>query len=277
MSTPLVSIILPTWNGAAFIKGAIESVQVQTYHNWELIIISDGSSDTTKEIVAEIMKHDAKIHFIENEKNLGIQKTLNKGLRIAQGDLIARIDDDDRWIDTEKLAKQVSYMVLHPNTVLVGTGVVMIDEVGKELFRYLVPQTDAHIRSVLLGKNCFVHSSVVFRKDAVLSVGGYDEDPASLHIEDYDLWLKLGMVGELANLSIYSVHFTLRAGSLSGRNKKLQFSQNIPLIKKYKAQYPGYWSAVMRSYARIFMYGFVLRTPLRLLLTKGIAWYKKHW
>jgi glycosyltransferase involved in cell wall biosynthesis len=184
----LVSIILPTYNGADRISESIKSVLNQTYTNWELLVIDDGSKDNTKEIVENFAKSEPRIKYIKNENNLGIQKTLNKGIREAKGEYIARIDDDDIWCDLKKLEKQVGFLEKNKDYVLVGTGVIVVDESGKELFRYLVPVSDYDIRERILGKNCFVHSSVVFRKAVVLGLGGYGEGSDVRNMEDYDLW-----------------------------------------------------------------------------------------
>ncbi len=272
----LVSIILPTYNGAERIKEAIKSVLEQSYTNWELLVIDDGSKDNTREIVENLVKNEQRIKYLRNEINLGIQKTLNKGLREAGGVYIARIDDDDVWIDKNKLEKQVEFLENNKEYVLVGTGVVVVDEKNKVLFRYLLPIKDIDIRNKILSKNCFVHSSVVFRKDAVLKCAGYSESEDTKHIEDYDLWLNLGTLGKFANLGTHSIRFTLRAGSLSSKNKLEQFKKILKLIKNYKNIYPNYYRALFRSTARLIIYGFILKLPIKITLNKFIKFYKEN-
>ncbi len=271
----LVSIILPTYNGEKYIKRAIESVLSQTFSNWELLVIDDGSIDNTKSIVR--VYNDKRIIYLKNEVNLGIQKTLNKGIREAKGEYIARIDDDDIWCDKDKLQKQVEFLEMNTDHILVGTGVIVVDEKNKELLRYVVPQSDTEIRSKILGKNCFVHSSVLFSKDAALKFGGYDESQNTRHLEDYDLWLKLGTIGMFHNLPIYAVRFTQREGSLSSLNKKEQFKKNLQLVHKFKNKYPNYLGALIRSYARIIIYGFILKSPIKFSLNRLIKFYKENW
>ncbi len=265
----LVSIIMPTWNGAEYIKRAVQSVIDQTYQEWELIIIDDGSDDQTK--TATAISHflaDDRILYLKNEKNLGIQKTLNKGLAQAKGEYIARIDDDDQWVDSEKLQKQVLFLDDHSHHVVVGTGVILIDEANKELIRYFLPETDNAIKNKILGKNCFVHSSVMFRKNAAMEVGGYDESKAMMHLEDYDLWLKLGTVGKLANLPLYATMVTLRKGGLSSKNKLEQARKTITLAGKYKKDYPHYTASIIRSIARLIVYGYILPAPIKILMNR---------
>lgn len=272
-----VSIILPTHNGAKYIKRAIGSVVAQTFSDWELLVINDGSTDETENIIKEYVNKDARIIYLKNEINLGIQKGLNRGLKEAKGEYIARIDDDDEWVDKDKLKKQIEFLEKNKEYVLVGTGVIVVDEDGQELLRYLLPETDKDIRGKILAKNCFVHSSVMFKKDTTLTFGGYDESKDTRHIEDYDLWLKLGTIGMFANLLIYGVKFTQRMGSISSVNKLEQFRKNINLAKKYKNNYPNYFGSLIRSYLRIVVYGFILRSPIKFTLNKVIKFYKENW
>lgn len=272
----LVSIILPTYNGAKWIQKSIQSVISQSYKDWELIVIDDGSTDNTATIVANMSQNDTRIKYIKNTVNSGIQKTLNNGLKQANGVYIARIDDDDMWADTDKLYKQVEFLNNNPDHVLVGTGVVIVDEGNNELFRYLVPTTNESIQKRLLGKNCFVHSSVMFKKSAVMQFGGYSEDAEEKHFEDYDLWLKLGTIGKLANLPTYSVRYTMRNNSLSAVNRVEVFHKLIGHLKKYKKSYKGYYGALIRAYARYIIYGIFLKLPIKFSLNKIIKLYKEN-
>jgi glycosyltransferase involved in cell wall biosynthesis len=276
MSTPLVSIIIPTYNGANRIFGAIRSVVSQTYTNWELFVIDDGSTDNTGVIVSNFIKNDIRIKYVKNDVNLGIQKTLNKGLRGATGEYIARIDDDDIWIDEKKLEKQVEFLEKNNDYVLVGTGAIVVDEQKEELFRYLVPSLDQEIRNKILLKNCFVHSSVMFRKETVVKMGGYDESSSTLHVEDYDLWLRLGTVGKFENLPIYATIFSLREGSLSSVNKIDQFRKNINLIKLYKNKYPRYFLAYIFNHLRLLSFNIFKYSLSNKSKNKLIKIYKEN-
>ncbi len=275
MKNPEVSIILPTHNGARFVEGAIESVLRQTYKDWELIVIDDGSSDNTEEIVERCQGGDDRIRLVKNPTNLGIQKTLNKGLRKARGKYIARIDDDDRWIDKYKLERQIEFLSKHPDYVLVGTGVIVVDERGRELFRFLNVAEDSNIRTTILSRNCFTHSSVVFRKDAVLERGGYDESEAVRHVEDYDLWLALGSRGKFSNLPRYGIAFTLRPDNISSRNKAKQFRKDIHVAHTWRHHYKNYPTAQLRNCARLILYGFFRMIPLTKLKNKILRRYKE--
>jgi len=269
-----ISVILPTYNGARFIARALRSIIVQSVREFEIIVIDDESTDRTADIVKKIGAADSRIRYFRNEYNLGIQKSLNRGLREARGEYIARIDDDDEWIDPQKLEKQLAFFKKHPDCVLVGIGVIVVDEEDEELFRYLLPETDEKIRKKIFYKNCFIHSGVVFKKDAAMKFNGYDESEKVRHIEDYNLWLKLGTVGKLANLPIYGVKFTLRSGNISSKNKVEQFKKDINLIKKFRPYYPNYFGALIRSYLRLIFYGVFNFLPLK---SKILKFYKEHY
>ncbi|MDI6820692.1 MAG: glycosyltransferase family 2 protein [Patescibacteria group bacterium] len=258
-----VSVILPTYNGSYFIARALQSIITQSMRELEIIVIDDGSTDGTAEIVKRFGATDSRVRYFKNERNLGIQKSLNRGLREAAGKYIARIDDDDEWMDKEKLQKQVDFLDRNTDYVLVGTGAVFTDEEGRELFRFVGSKTNLAIRKTMLSKNCFIHSSVLFRRDLVMRFGGYDESEEMKHVEDYNLWLKLGSVGKLANLPIYGVKFRVRKTSLSWKNKKEQFKKDLKLSKQFRKIYPGYIKGILIGYARIFFYNFFYLLPFK--------------
>lgn len=249
-----VSVILPTYNGRRFIARAIESVLRQEYRDFELLVIDDGSTDDVASKVAAYVARDARVRLIRNGSNLGLQKTLNVGLREAQGEYIARIDDDDVWELPHKLAQQVRFLDKHPDYALVGTGVIVVDEHGTELFRFLNPETDHQLRRRMLYRNYFSHASVMFRKSIAMQFGGYSERVEALHVEDYELWLKLGTTAKLANLPIYGLRFMLRPSTISARHKRVQLVRQFQLMQAFKSSYPGYLPARIKSTLRLAAY-----------------------
>ena len=118
---PRVSVILPAYNGERFIGRSIKSVLSQRLESFELIVIDDGSSDDTNSIIREFVGRDSRVRHLSNKENLGIQKTLNIGIRESRGEYIARIDDDDEWSDNDKLSRQVDFLDGNKDYVLVGT------------------------------------------------------------------------------------------------------------------------------------------------------------
>jgi len=247
---PLVSVILPTYNRERYIKRAIESVLNQTCKNIELIIIDDGSTDKTSEIISEFSKKDPRIAILTNETNLGLVRSLNKGIGKAQGKYIARLDDDDYWCDKEKLDKQVRFLEAHSEYILVGGGVIRVDESGKEIVRHLLSESDGEIRKLILFDNVFAHPTVVFRKSAWELAGGFDENlPFS---EDWDLWLRFGKLGKFYNFQEYFTCYLQGKQNISNFNIRRNLKLNIRLRKKYRNDYPNFCKAFLLGWAYYF-------------------------
>src|SRR3989344_8883541 len=176
MDKNLISIITITRNRAGFISEAIESALEQSFPDWELIVIDDASEDDTREIVEEYIVRDSRIKYFRNDERLYISKSRNKALGLAQGEYVAVLDSDDVWSDRDKLKKQYEFLERNKDYVLVGGGVIVIDEFGKETRRYFNRESDENIRGKILFQNQFAHSSVMFKRDVALKVGGYDEN-----------------------------------------------------------------------------------------------------
>jgi glycosyltransferase involved in cell wall biosynthesis len=252
MNNPKISIILPTYNGVKTIGKAIISVQMQTFTDWELIIVDDGSSDGISLHVSDYQKADKRIQYIKNEKNIGIQRSLNKAIESSRGKYIARIDDDDVWIDNEKLSTQFAEMEANPDCVLIGTNARIVSlESKKFLFETRLPETDKKIRTRMLFVNNFIHSSVIIRAGILNDIGGYSESEQWLHVEDYELWLRIGKMGKTANIAKVSVELAIHEKSLSNMNRKQQMVKIINLVKKYKDRYPYFYLAYVFSYIKM--------------------------
>jgi glycosyltransferase EpsE len=143
-SDPVVSIVIPTYNRVSMLEKAIESVFAQSFKDWELIIIDDASTDETEKRMTDLDAKEEAVKYMRipriNDK--GISEYLNIGLRNASGKYIARIDDDDYWCHNDKLKMQVEFLDNNPEYVVVGGGVILVDEKGDELFRYLKKESD---------------------------------------------------------------------------------------------------------------------------------------
>ena len=253
-----VSVIIPTFNDSIHIRKAIDSVLNQTFKNFEIIVIDDGSADNTKDLLLDYIKSNKIIY--KYQENSGVRIARNNGILISKGLYIAFLDSDDEWIDNDKLLNQVNFFDNNLDYVLVGTGVVLIDILGKEITRYNMPETDKNIREKLLRINCFVNSSVLFRRNAINIIGNSDSI-----LEDYDLWLRLGSMGKIANLPEYSVGYLIKTKGVNTKNKILRLKENLLLTKKYKDIYPGYWKALIFGYLKIFFY------PLFYVLPSSIS------
>lgn len=246
---PVVSVLLPTRNGEGRVAAAIQSVLDQTYQKLELVAVNDASTDNTKALLDSIAERDSRLRVISLAAAAGLQRALNTALGVARGSLIARIDDDDVWIDTEKLALQVAAMHRRESLQLLGTGCEMYDPATGVRFIRKQPITDHGIRRVLLSWNPFVHSSVMFRRHAALACGGYSE--AYRHGEDYDLWLQLGLRGELANLPEVCVRYRISQSVGTWSRRRRAWWEQLQLIRRYGDSYPRVGPALTLSAARL--------------------------
>lgn len=265
---PKVSIILSTYNRAGFISNAIVSVLEQTFFDWELIVVDDGSTDNTEEIVNQWKYRSPtsinKIIYSKSSENIGIARNSNRGLRMVKGEYIAIIDDDDRWIDKNKLAKQVEFLDKNPDYVAVGGGIIVIDKEGKEMFRYLKPETDEKIRNKMLFDNTMANSTTVFRRSTTEKVGLYDE--TLRYSADRDFFLKLGLEGKLYNFPEYFVNYTMAGQNTSIVKMKEHLHSSLMVMRRYKNNYPHYNLALVMNRLQYF-YSFLPNFLKRFLHT----------
>lgn len=204
-AVPLISVIIPTYNHAPFLREALDSVCAQTYTNWEAIVINNYSEDNTVEVVESF--NSLKIR-LENFRNNGvIAASRNRGIALANGKYLAFLDSDDLWLP-EKLARSVT--LLEEGCDLVCHGLRLFGN-GREQDRFYGPAHRATFAALLDRGNCIATSATVVRKDLVESVGVLSEKPEFVTAEDYHLWLKLARAGVRMNfieqvLGCYRLH-----------------------------------------------------------------------
>lgn len=258
--TPKLSIILPAYNAEKYIAETIVSVLNQEYTDFELLIIDDGSKDKTADIVKTF--DDTRIRYIKNERNLGLIQTLNKGISLARGMYIGRIDADDIWHNTQKISLQMAYFDTHPDTVLVGTSAIAIDQNGYTLFDMKYPSGETYIKDRFLSGNPFIHPSVIFLKEAAIRAGGFLAE--DLHAEDYSLWLRLGAMGHIDNIDAPLMKYRIHGTGISQTNALVQTKQSLKITKPFRYTFGGYWKGRIKWY-----------TKLLILQLKGLALLNK--
>lgn len=208
--------MLPVYNGAEHLRESIDSILAQSFTDFELVIVDDASGDDSLTIARSY--DDPRIRLLALERNVGLAAALNAGIEIATAPVIARQDQDD-ISDVRRLARQVQYLAQAPHTVLVGTfaSIISVNALGAWVIsdRHEHPVTDAELRLRLLWNNPFVHSSVVFRREAFIRAGGYPIDPELSWPEDYDLWSRMAEQGELANIPEVLVTYRQTEGGMS--------------------------------------------------------------
>ena len=203
--------MLPVYNCERYLGYAIQSIISQTFTSFELIIINDGSTDRTADIIATF--HDKRIRVL-HQSNQGLAATLNRGISLARGKYIARQDQDD-LSNQGRISLQVSYMEEHPDCVLLGSWaqIMEMDRLTDRFHRH--PVDDLMLRYQLLFNNPFVHSSVLLRRSALLQVGSYTTDPDRQPPEDYELWSRLSRIGSMANIGEVLLTYREIPGSMS--------------------------------------------------------------
>ncbi len=263
MPTPKISILIVTYNRANYLKAAIDSVFPQTFADWELIIVDGGSTDNTAQLVENYRNKDQRVRFLPQSIKGGVAHDRNVGLNTAQGKYIAILDSDDIWADPTKLQKQYEFLETHQkdNYVLVGSAVIEIDKDSYERKRYLNALSDQEIRKQILNRNPFAHSSVLFLRSAITKVGNYDEK--YIIGEDYDLILRLGLIGKMANLPDHFLKYRIHPQSACVADRIGGAWDTQKIIKQYKNKYPGYRFAILKSYLRIlFNTGLLIKDKL---------------
>jgi glycosyltransferase involved in cell wall biosynthesis len=191
-----LAVLLPVKNGERWLDAAIASIRAQTFTDFELLAIDDGSTDGTAAIIARHASEDSRVLPLANPKR-GLVSGLNFGLSRAQAPLVARMDADDIALPT-RFERQVARMSAEPDLLVLGTGYFRIDAEGKRTGTVVPPLEPADVAQALQRVNAIAHPTVMMRRDAVVAAGGYRE--AYLRAEDYDLWLRLAERGKLANL-----------------------------------------------------------------------------
>jgi glycosyltransferase involved in cell wall biosynthesis len=212
--TPLISIVMPAFNVEKYIKKAVESIINQTYNNWELIIIDDGSTDNTVQIIKSFT--DKRIIFLKNKKNIGHRgfvRNLNRGLELAKGEFIVRMDSDDISLPT-RIEEQIAFLQKHPNITFLGTSVIEIDENDKIIAKKEFPKTHKKIVKTMKKKNCIIHPTLAMRKNTLR----YREK--MFYVEDYDLYLRgIKKKYEFASLRKPLVKYRILQSSICNKNQ----------------------------------------------------------
>jgi glycosyltransferase involved in cell wall biosynthesis len=207
---PKVTVLMSAYNGQRYLKEAMESILCQTWSDFEFLIINDGSTDKSREIIMSF--DDPRIRLVENPTNIGLTKSLNHGLELSRTELIARQDADDISYP-ERLEQQVQFFETHSEVVLLGTSAQAIDEQGEpKKIDLHVPRGLLAIRWYLMFQNAFIHSSVMFRRSVVWeNMGGYDESFA--RAQDYELWSRIARGFKVENLSDILIDHRFEYGS----------------------------------------------------------------
>jgi glycosyltransferase involved in cell wall biosynthesis len=210
---PAVSVVLSVRDGERYLAEALDSVLAQTFADFELVVVDDGSTDSSPGIVAEYAARDGRI-VVHRQEAAGLVTSLNRGVTLARARLIARLDADDIAL-SRRLELQVACLDSHPRLGLVGGAVEFVGEGGRQFAETRYPSTDAEIRGAFAETTPFVHSAVTMRRAAFEAAGGYRGQ--FRHAEDLDLWLRIADDWEVANLPEPVVRYRVHERQLTGQ------------------------------------------------------------
>jgi cellulose synthase/poly-beta-1,6-N-acetylglucosamine synthase-like glycosyltransferase len=257
MTPPGVSVVMGVFQARpSYLRAAVQSVLSQTYQTFELIIIEDPSPQPAASVLREFS--DSRIRLSVRDEKGGFTSALRYGMELAKAPLIARLDADD-LCQPQRLATQVRYLQEHPDVAVVGSRISVINDQGDMIGRRLLPLTHDQIAAALRRYNCISHPSVMFRRDAVEAIGGYDPNA---QIEDYDLWCRMLNAGyRFANIPEDLIGYRFHFESIRSTQVRRTIRATIAIKKRY---FRGRFT--MRDRMRIVLERSLLLLPARLTL-----------
>jgi len=222
-SMPAVSVLMPVRDSERFVAEAVESVLSGTFADLELLVLDDGSTDSTPQILERLAAADPRLVIHRREPGRNLAEVLNVAAELSRGALIARLDADDVSLP-DRLQLQTEFLAANPEVALLGGQALLIDESGREFGRAEYPTSDAELQAALRERNPFVHSAMTMRREAFEAVGGYRANFD--HAEDLDLWLRLAAGRQIANLPGPVVKYRIHGGqqTLQKQDEQALFS-----------------------------------------------------
>jgi len=231
---PLISVVMPAYNAQKHIRQAVESILRQTFTKFEFIIINDASTDKTLQIIRSLSKKDIRIKIVNNDMRLDIAGSLNRGIRLARSNIIARMDADDIAVP-HRLERQYARITKSEKIAVVGADILIIDASGNHIGIRKYPRSSRELKKCLFRYSPFAHPVVMLRKNLFEKVGKYN--PKYSPTEDLDLWFRLGRKYEFISvpeqLLKYRVYKKSSSHSALKNLELLVFQIRLQAIKKY--------------------------------------------
>lgn len=230
MGNPKISVVMPVYNSERYIKTSIESILTQTFKNFEFIIIDDGSNDDSFKVIDSYRQKDKRIILMRNNQNIGTSKTLNRGLFIAQGKYIIRMDADD-WSYPNRFQKQFDFMEKSPETGVSGGTIEICDKNLNIKNKRRYPLSDIGARKIIFQYSPFAHPATIWNAKLMKKIHGYNPNiPLS---QDYELYFRIGKISKFANIK--DTILKLRTHDDSSSIIKGKFQEQYAIYTRIKA------------------------------------------
>jgi len=242
MFQPLVSVVIPTYNRERYIAEAIDSVLAQTYTNVQIIVIDDGSTDNTRQVVE---KYAADVQYVW-QQNSERGASRNRGLALAKGDFISFLDSDDVWLPG-KLESEVSYLIEHPKVGLVCSDVVVVDANGVEIKGLRIKKYSGNVTKHLLDGNFVLMASHLARTELIRRAGGFREERELSGSEDWELWVRLSTITDFGYMN--SPNGLMRTHSGNTMTNPAAMARSMDYAIQIMSQ-SDYLDANMKAYLR---------------------------
>lgn len=258
-SSPTVSVVMPVYNLENYLSKAVESVLNQTLKDFELIILDDCSKDQTFNIASKYAKKDRRIVLVKNRVNLGVTKALNKGLLLAKGKYVIRMDGDD-WSYPDRFKLQVELMEKNPNVVVSGSYIDVCDQNLEKMYLRKYHRTDTEIRKRLFRYSPFAHPATIWLGD-VIRKEKYDENVRAG--QDYELYFRVGRLGKFRNIPKPLLKLRMHTSSVSSTMNNTQSRETIKVRNRAVAEY-GYKMSLFDKLYNFAQYVGIEFIPVRL-------------
>lgn len=263
---PTISVIMGAYNCALTLPEAIAAIQHQTVSDWEFIICDDGSSDETWQVASEFQRNDARIVLLRNEKNLGLNATLNKCLAAASGYYIARMDGDDICAP-DRFEKELALYAKHPEAGVISCSMSFFDDEG--IFGKMIYDAAPQPKDLLHGSQ-FCHAGALMRRDILEELGGYSENKDTLRVEDYDLWVRMYAAG-YRGFNTQEILYSMRddRNAISRRTFQSRINESKVILRAGKAfggqsfSYAQACIPVLKGFCPTWLYKFLHGKRLR--------------
>lgn len=261
MSSPLVSVVMSAWNEERYVGKTIESILSQTFTDFEFIIVNDGSTDKTQHVLDDFASRDKRIKIIVNEANIGMAQSLNRGIENAQGDYLARIDAADT-AHPSRLEKQVRFLYDNPEIYIVGTYAYWIDEDGKTIGEWRVPEVIEYGK--LFKSQIAIHPSIMTKRELFKKIGLYTvKYDISL---EFDLYLRASKYRlGIANVPEFLTCVMSRDQGLTQTNLRTTQWHQFKIKMAYLPHFFSFWNVLstIRSFVGLLLPSFLLKRIVR--------------